>query len=104
MSEQVQDQTAALPAPMLTKTLFVAIRRSVASADAERPFIDAGRGNLETGPDRRGRHPADVAAWLRSRRRLPAHHRQTVYPLADAAAYQAVANGQAGRVVLQPQG
>ncbi|MGD0109506.1 MAG: YciI family protein [Rhodopila sp.] len=39
MPEQIQDDTAALLAPMLKKTLFVAISRAVASAEAIRPFI-----------------------------------------------------------------
>ena len=39
MSEQMQDETAALLAPMLKKTLFVATSRAVASAEAIRPFI-----------------------------------------------------------------
>jgi len=39
MSEQAQDETAALLAPMLKKTLFVGISHAVASADAIRPFI-----------------------------------------------------------------
>jgi hypothetical protein len=34
MPEQIQDDTAALLAPMLKKTLFVAISRAVASAEA----------------------------------------------------------------------
>ena len=37
--KQVQDQTTALLAPMLKKTLFVAMSRAVASADAIQPFI-----------------------------------------------------------------
>ncbi len=39
MPEQIQDETAALLAPMLKKTLFVAANRAVASAEAIRPFI-----------------------------------------------------------------
>ena len=39
MSEQMQDETAALLASMLKKTLFVAMSRAVASAEAIRPFI-----------------------------------------------------------------
>ena len=39
MPEQSQDETAALLAPMLKKTLFVAMSRAVASAEAIRPFI-----------------------------------------------------------------
>ena len=39
MSEQAQDETAALLAPMLKKRLSVGISHAVASADAIRPFI-----------------------------------------------------------------
>jgi uncharacterized protein YciI len=39
MPDQIHDEAAALLAPMLKKTLFVAISRAVATADAIRPFI-----------------------------------------------------------------
>jgi uncharacterized protein YciI len=39
MPDQIQDEIAALLAPMLKKTLFVAISRAVGTADAMRPFI-----------------------------------------------------------------
>jgi uncharacterized protein YciI len=41
MEEQIQDETAALLAPMLKKTLFVATSRAVASAEAIQPCIAA---------------------------------------------------------------
>ena len=39
MPDRVPEETAALLAPMLKKTLFVATSRAVASAEAIRPFI-----------------------------------------------------------------
>jgi uncharacterized protein len=39
MPDQIQEETAALLAPMLKKTMFVATSRAVAPAKAVRPFI-----------------------------------------------------------------
>jgi len=39
MPEQIQEETAALLATMLRKTLFVATSRAIASTEANRPFI-----------------------------------------------------------------
>jgi hypothetical protein len=39
MRKQTQDETAAIFAPMLQKTLFMAMIRAVASAEAIRTFV-----------------------------------------------------------------